>query len=446
MKHATLLILDFGSPDAQMIAKSLRLKHFYTQVHPHNITTKELKSLNPKALILCQSSQQDQPPNSIIWELELPVLVIGQAQEHDKTIQLNNLWQADTQLPFYRTPTGITSKQMIQHCIDFAQDIAKLKPSWTPEAFIQDSIAQIRQQVKTDSVVLGLSGGVDSSVVAALLHRAIGDKLIPIFVDTGCMRYEEARRVKKYFSCMPELNIRFVDASELFLSKLKGVDSPEEKRKIIGNTFIDVFDAEAAKYPDARWLAQGTIYSDVIESVGADGKSTMVKSHHNVGALPQNMKLSLVEPIRMLFKDEVRQVGLSLGLPALLIDRHPFPGPGLAVRILGEVSPERVHTLQLVDEIFIRELRAWNLYHTTWQAFAILLPLRSVGVRDGKRSYESVCAIRAVNSEDAMTASFTRLPYDFLEHLSASIIQEVSQINRVVFDISSKPPATIEWE
>lgn len=445
MKHSTLLVLDFGSPEAQKIAKTLRLKHFYTQVHPHNITAEELQSLNPKAIILCQSSQQDQPPNPIIWELELPVLVIGQAQEHDKTIQLNNLWQTDPRLPFYRTPTGITSEQMIQHCIDFAQDIAKLEPSWTPEAFIQDSIAQIRQQVKTDSVILGLSGGVDSSVVAALLYKAIGDKLIPIFVDTGCMRYEEASRVKAYFSCMPELNIRFVDASELFLSKLKGVESPEEKRKIIGSTFIDVFDAESATYQDARWLAQGTIYSDVIESVKTDGEIS-VKSHHNVGGLPKDMKLALVEPIRNLFKDEVRQVGLSLGLPAELIDRHPFPGPGLAVRILGEVSPERVHTLQLVDEIFIRELRAWGLYHGTWQAFAILLPLRSVGVKNNKRSYENVCALRAVNSEDAMSATFTRLPYDFLQEVSALIIQEVDGINRVVFDISSKPPATIEWE
>lgn len=445
MKHDTVLVLDFGSPDAQKIAKNLRLKHFYTEVLPY--TAKDVESRKPKALILSDGSRSDLLPDLSIWDLGVPILAIGKTAE-SICKQL--------QIPLNYSEGELTSAHpehtlFCLHELDFdlIQDFihrCKLQPTWTPEAFIHESIAQIQKQVKSDTVILGLSGGVDSSVVAALLHKAIGDKLVPIFVDNGCMRYEEAKRVKEYFACMPELDIRFVDASELFYSKLKGVEDPEKKRKIIGGTFIDVFEAEAAKYQDARWLAQGTIYSDVIESIGADGKSTQVKSHHNVGGLPETMKLSLVEPIRSLFKDEVRRVGLSLGLPSELIDRHPFPGPGLAVRILGEVNPQRVHTLQLVDEIFIRELRAWGLYHSTWQAFAVLLPLRSTGVRDGKRTYESVCALRAVNSEDAMSASVTRLPYEFLEHVSSLIIKEVRQINRVVFDISSKPPATIEWE
>ena len=445
MKHDTIIVLDFGSPEAQKIAKSLRLKHFYTEVLPYN--AKDIAAHGPKALILSDASQANLLPDEGIWDLGIPILSIGNTAEAiQKHLQKPPIYSEEKLIP--------ASPDLPLYCIhkldlNLLQDFvlfSKTQSTWTPEAFIQEAVSKIREQVKSDTVILGLSGGVDSSVVAALLHKAIGDKLIPIFVDHGCMRYEEAKRVREFFNCMPELNIRFVDAAELFYSKLKGVEDPETKRKIIGGTFIDVFDAEAAKYPDARWLAQGTIYSDVIESIGADGKSIQVKSHHNVGGLPETMKLSLVEPIRNLFKDEVRQVGLSLGLPSQLLDRHPFPGPGLAVRILGEVNPERVHTLQLVDEIFIRELRAWDLYHTTWQAFAVLLPLRSTGVRDGKRTYESVCALRAVNSDDAMIASVTRLPYEFLEHVSSLIIQEVKQVNRVVFDISSKPPATIEWE
>ncbi len=445
MKHDTVLVLDFGSPDAQKIAKNLRLNHFYTEVLPY--TAKDVDSRKPKALILSDGSRSDLLPDLSIWDLGIPILAIGKTAESIcKQLHIPPNYSEGELAPASKEPTLFCLHELD---FDLIQDFihrCKLQPTWTPEAFIHESIDQVQKQVKSDTVILGLSGGVDSSVVAALLHKAIGDKLIPIFVDNGCMRYEEAKRVKEYFACMPELDIRFVDASELFYSKLKGVEDPEKKRKIIGGTFIDVFEAEAAKYPDARWLAQGTIYSDVIESIGADGKSTQVKSHHNVGGLPETMKLSLMEPIRNLFKDEVRRVGLSLGLPSELIDRHPFPGPGLAVRILGEVNPQRVHTLQLVDEIFIRELRAWDLYHSTWQAFAVLLPLRSTGVRDGKRTYESVCALRAVNSEDAMSASVTRLPYEFLEHVSSLIIKEVRQVNRVVFDISSKPPATIEWE
>lgn len=317
---------------------------------------------------------------------------------------------------------------------------------WSVDQFIDDATAQIRSQVGQDQVILGLSGGVDSSVVAALIHRAIGANLICVFVDTGCMRYQEATRVKAFFQAIPDLNINFVDASELFLQRLQGVQDPEQKRKIIGSSFIDVFDQEAAKHPQVRWLAQGTVRSDVIESQAGKDSGAKVKSHHNVGGLPETMKLGLVEPLRELFKNQGREVGRALGLPGELIDRHPFPGPGLAVRILGEVTRQRVNILQQVDEIYISELRAQGLYHTTWQAFAILLPIRSVGVRDGERSYEHVCALRAVNSSDGMSAEWTQLPHAFLQDVSAKILSQVKGINRVVFDISSKPPATIEWE
>lgn len=445
MKHDAIIVLDFGSPEAQKIAKSLRLKHFYTEVVPYN--AQDIASHSPKALILSDAGQADLLPDVGIWSMGVPVLAIGKTVEAiQKQLQKPLTYSENELIPTSNDPALYCIQELDLSLLQDFVHQAEIQPTWTPEAFIQEAVNSVKEQVRSDTVILGLSGGVDSSVVAALLYKAIGDKLIPIFVDNGCMRYEEAKRVKGYFACMPELNIRFVDASELFYRKLKGVEDPEAKRKIIGGTFIDVFEAEAAKYPDARWLAQGTIYSDVIESIGADGNSTQVKSHHNVGGLPETMQLSLVEPIRNLFKDEVRQVGLSLGLPSQLLDRHPFPGPGLAVRILGEVNSERVRTLQLVDEIFIRELRACDLYHSTWQAFAVLLPLRSTGVRDGKRTYESVCALRAVNSEDAMSASVTRLPYEFLEHVSSLIIKEVNQVNRVVFDISSKPPATIEWE
>lgn len=356
---------------------------------------------------------------------------------------------AHRELPYFALqfhPEVHHSQNGLRILSNFAVKIAGLRTDWTPGSFIEESVARIRTQVGTDRVILGLSGGVDSSVAAALLYRAIGDRLIPIFVDNGCMRYQEAARVKEFFSCMPDLKIEFVDASQLFLERLKGVENPEQKRKIIGAAFIDVFETEAASFPDAKWLAQGTLYSDVIESVSFKGPSVTIKSHHNVGGLPEKMKLGLVEPLREIFKDEVRAVGRQLGLPDELIGRHPFPGPGLAVRILGAVDAERVAILQSIDEVFIQELRAWNLYDSTWQAFAVLLPISSVGVMGDERSYENVCALRAVNSVDGMTADWTELPYPFLKRVSNRIINEVKGVNRVVFDISSKPPATIEWE
>lgn len=329
---------------------------------------------------------------------------------------------------------------------NFILKIANCKQDWTPESFIAESISRIREQTGDQKVILGLSGGVDSSVAALLLYRAIGDRLIPIFVDNGCMRYMEAERVREVFSRIPGFELRCVDASDLFLSRLKGVKDPESKRKIIGTTFIEVFEQEAEKYDDVGFLAQGTLYPDVIESVSANGPSVTIKSHHNVGGLPEKMNLELVEPFRELFKDEVREVGRELGLPQELIQRHPFPGPGLAVRILSAVDKEKVSLLQKIDEIYINELRNWGLYDKTWQAFAVLLPVQSVGVMGDERTYENVCALRAVDSVDGMTADWTELPFAFLKKVSNRIINEVKGVNRVVYDISSKPPATIEWE
>jgi len=329
---------------------------------------------------------------------------------------------------------------------NFILNICGFVPDWTPGTFIEDSVRQIRQTVGKEKVILGLSGGVDSSVAAALLYKAIGDQLIPIFVDTGCLRYRESERVQDMFSRLPGFRIKVVDASDEFLSKLAGVSAPESKRKIIGNTFIEVFERESHKYDNAVFLAQGTLYPDVIESVSFKGPSATIKSHHNVGGLPEKMNMKLIEPLRELFKDEVRAVGRELGLNDELIGRHPFPGPGLAVRILGAVDREKVNLLQAIDEIFIQELKAWDLYDKTWQAFAVLLPIQSVGVMGDERTYDQVCALRAVNSVDGMTADWTELPYDFLKRVSNRIINEVKSVNRVVYDISSKPPATIEWE
>lgn len=314
-----------------------------------------------------------------------------------------------------------------------------------PKDFINSSIRSIREETGSAQVVLGLSGGVDSSVAALLIHKAIGERLIPIFVDTGCLRHREAERVREAFSAIPDLNIRFVDASELFLKRLEGVEDPEEKRRIIGHGFIEVFESEARKHPGVEFLAQGTLYPDVMESLNAQ-KGLAVKSHHNVGGLPEKMGLKLLEPFRKLYKDDVRAIGRELGLPEKLVSRHPFPGPGLAVRVIGAITPQRLKCLRAIDEIFISELHSQKLYHTTWQAFAVLLPIRSVGVKDGSRSYENVCALRAVNSVDGMSADWTRLPLDFLAQVSARILSEVPGVNRVVYDISSKPPATIEWE
>ena len=336
----------------------------------------------------------------------------------------------------------------------FVLDICDAKPSWTMPNYIDEAVAKIREQVGSDEVILGLSGGVDSSVAAALIHRAIGDQLTCVFVDHGLLRLNEAENVMKMFADNLGVRVIHVDASEQFMAKLAGVTDPEQKRKIIGAEFIEVFDAEEKKLTNAKWLAQGTIYPDVIESAGAKTKKAhAIKSHHNVGGLPENMKLKLLEPLRDLFKDEVRELGVALGLPREMVYRHPFPGPGLGVRILGEVKREYADLLRQADDIFIQELRntvdaetgkSW--YDLTSQAFAVFLPVKSVGVMGDGRTYDYVVALRAVITSDFMTAHWAELPYSLLGKVSNRIINEIKGINRVVYDVSGKPPATIEWE
>lgn len=326
---------------------------------------------------------------------------------------------------------------------NFVQDICGSRCEWSADSFIETTVAQLKEQLGDDKVVLGLSGGVDSSVAAVLLNRAIGKNLTCIFVDHGMLRKDEFKNVLNDYKCLG-LNVIGVDASAKFFGELAGVTDPERKRKIIGAGFIDVFDAEASKLTDVKWLAQGTIYPDCIESLSITG--TTIKSHHNVGGLPEKMHLKLCEPLRLLFKDEVRAVGRALGMPEHLITRHPFPGPGLAVRILGDITPEKVAVLQEADHIFIQGLRDWGLYDKVWQAGVILLPVQSVGVMGDERTYESAVALRAVTSTDAMTADWAHLPYEFLAHVSNEIINRVRGVNRVTYDISSKPPSTIEWE
>jgi GMP synthase (glutamine-hydrolysing) len=326
---------------------------------------------------------------------------------------------------------------------NFVVDICGGKQDWSAASFIETTVNALRQQLGNDKVVLGLSGGVDSSVAAVLLNKAIGSNLTCIFVDHGMLRKNEFTDVLNDYKCLG-LNVIGVDASAKFFSELAGVTEPERKRKIIGKGFIDVFDQEAHKISDVKWLAQGTIYPDCIESLSITG--TTIKSHHNVGGLPEKMNLKLCEPLRLLFKDEVRAVGRELGMPEHLIKRHPFPGPGLAVRILGDITPEKVAILQEADHIFIQGLRDWGLYDQVWQAGAILLPVQSVGVMGDERTYERAVALRAVTSTDAMTADWAHLPYEFLAKVSNDIINHVRGVNRVCYDISSKPPATIEWE
>ena len=329
----------------------------------------------------------------------------------------------------------------------FVADICGCKTLWTAAHIIDDQIARVREQVGSDEVILGLSGGVDSSVVAALLHRAIGEQLTCVFVDTGLLRFNEGDQVMAMFAEHMGVKVVRVNAAERYFAALKGVTDPEAKRKIIGNLFVDIFEEESGKLKNAKWLAQGTIYPDVIESAGSKtGKAHVIKSHHNVGGLPEHMKLGLVEPLRELFKDEVRRLGVELGLPREMVYRHPFPGPGLGVRILGEVKPEYAQLLAKADAIFIDELRRAGWYEKTSQAFAVFLPVKSVGVVGDARAYEWVIALRAVETIDFMTAHWAHLPYDLLGTVSNRIINELRSVSRVVYDISGKPPATIEWE
>lgn len=333
-------------------------------------------------------------------------------------------------------------KQLLQN---FVIDICKCSQDWTPHNFVEHTVEQLQEQIGNDKVILGLSGGVDSSVAAELLHKAIGSNLYCIFVDNGLLRKNEFEEVLHSYKDMG-LNVRGVDAKNEFYEALKGITDPEEKRKNIGRVFIEVFDKAAHEVEDVKWLAQGTIYPDVIESVSVNGPSATIKSHHNVGGLPDFMKLKVVEPLRSLFKDEVRLVGKDMNVPVNIIGRHPFPGPGLAIRILGDITPEKVRILQEVDHIFIKNLKESGEYENVWQAGAILLPVQSVGVMGDERTYEQAVALRAVTSTDGMTADWCHLPYQLLAKISNEIINNVKGINRVVYDISSKPPATIEWE
>ena len=330
---------------------------------------------------------------------------------------------------------------------NFVVNICKCDTLWNIENIIESDIVEIKKKVGNDQVILGLSGGVDSSVVAAILHKAIGDQLTCIFVDTGLLRLNEGDQVMKVFADNMDIKVIRVNAKDRFLSRLEGISDPEQKRKIIGKLFVDIFDEESVKIENAKWLAQGTIYSDVIESAGNNkSKAHVIKSHHNVGGLPKEMKLKLLEPLRELFKDEVRKLGLGLGLPYNMLYRHPFPGPGLGVRILGEIKKEFVQTLQKADAIFTEELYKHDLYHDISQAFGVFLPVKSVGVVGDQRRYEYVIALRAVVSIDFMTATWANLPYDFLSMVSNRIVNEVKQVSRVVYDVTGKPPGTIEWE
>ncbi|MBP5542236.1 MAG: glutamine-hydrolyzing GMP synthase [Bacteroidales bacterium] len=506
----TIIILDFGSQYTQLIARKIRELNIYCEIHPFNkipALTPDVKGVvfsgSPYS---CNAPDAPQPDMKDI-KGKLPLLAVcygaqylakwgGGSVQQSNTREYGraNLQMVDNSTPLMkgipvgsqvwmshgdtieRLPEGyrcicstdsvryagyqIEGEQTyaiqfhpeVHHSVDglailknFVVDICGCDQSWTPESFIETTVAEIRQKVGSDKVVLGLSGGVDSTVAAVLLHRAIGNQLHCIFVDNGLLRKNEFRDVLESYRDMG-LNVKGVDASAKFYSVLAGVTDPEKKRKGIGKTFIDVFDAEAKQITDAKWLGQGTIYPDVIESSSVKGPSQTIKSHHNVGGLPDYMKLQLVEPLRSLFKDEVRRVGRQLGIKQELIGRHPFPGPGLAIRILSDVTPEKVRILQEVDHIFIQGLRQNGLYDKVWQAGCMLLPVQSVGVMGDERTYESVVALRAVESVDGMTADWSHLPYDFLAKVSNDIINQVKGVNRVVYDISSKPPATIEWE
>lgn len=354
-------------------------------------------------------------------------------------IQGEQTWGIQFHPEVYHSTEGTA---LLRH---FLVDICGCRQQWTPASYVENSINALREQLKDDKVVLGLSGGVDSSVAAELLHRAIGANLTCIFVDMGLLRGGEFESVLDSYKTMG-LNVIGVRAGDKFLSDLRGVTEPEAKRKIIGRDFIEVFDAQAQELKDIKWLAQGTIYPDVIESISSGGPSVTIKSHHNVGGLPEKMNLKIVEPLRLLFKDEVRRIGRELGVPTNILERHPFPGPGLGIRILGEVTAEKVAILQAADKIFIDSLKEAGLYNDVWQAGVMLLPVQSVGVMGDERTYESCVALRAVSSTDGMTADWVHLPYEFLAKVSNDIINKVRGINRVVYDISSKPPATIEWE
>lgn len=505
-----VLILDFGSQYTQLIARRVRELNIYCEIKPYNNLPEDLSDYKAVILSGSPSSVRSEgAPHPDLENIRgvKPILAICYGAQYIAHFSGGNVAPSKTreygranlaqvvQDPFFQgiqvgsqvwmshsdtiqeLPKGATllaSTQDVANAAykiedekiygiqfhpevyhttngsdllkNFLVTIAGLEQTWTPDAFVDATVSELKAKVGSEKVILGLSGGVDSTVAAVLLHRAIGKNLHCIFVNNGLLRKHEYDEVLDQYEHMG-LNVKGVDASARFLDELEGVDDPEAKRKIIGRVFIEVFDDEAHQVEDAKWLGQGTIYPDVIESVSATGgPSATIKSHHNVGGLPDYMKLKVVEPLRMLFKDEVRRVGASLGIPDDRLGRHPFPGPGLAIRILGDITREKVAMLQEVDHIFISGLRSWGLYDSIWQAGAILLPVNSVGVMGDERTYEKCVALRAVESTDGMTADWVNLPYDFLQKISNEIINRVPGVNRVVYDISSKPPATIEWE
>ena len=503
-----VLILDFGSQYTQLIARRVRELNVYCEIHPYNADL-VMDSFSAVILSGSPHSVHDEnAPQVDFQKLEnKPVLAVcygaqlmashfggkvvrsatreyGRAKlssvrmdepmnegislgsqvwmSHGDTIaELPvgyevSLSTAQVQVAGFKAPDrawfGIQFHPEVYHTSEgkvlmsnFLLKICGLKGDWTPDVFIDQCVKELKETLGNDEVILGLSGGVDSSVAAMLLHRAIGPRLHGVFVDNGLLRKHEYEEVLESYKGLG-LNVKGVDAKQAFYDSLKGLEDPEEKRKAIGKTFIDIFDHESKSLPEVSWLGQGTIYPDVIESVSVNGPSATIKSHHNVGGLPDYMKLKVVEPLKTLFKDEVRVVGKNLGLPDHILDRHPFPGPGLAIRILGDITEEKVQLLQEVDHIFISSLKNQGLYKEVWQAGAILLPVNSVGVMGDERTYEKAVALRAVTSTDGMTADWCHLPYEFLAQVSNDIINKVKGVNRVVYDISSKPPATIEWE
>ncbi|HQR04701.1 MAG: glutamine-hydrolyzing GMP synthase [Proteobacteria bacterium] len=521
MSHQRILILDFGSQVAQLIARRVREQQVYCELHPFDVSADFIRNFSPQGIILSGGpnsvyAEQDWRAPQIVFELGVPVLGIcygmqTMAQQLGGTVEssgkrefgyaevrarghsrlfndiqdkinteghgLLDVWMSHgdkvTELPsgfkvigssdscpvaamadeerrFYavqfhpEVTHTLKGKEIIAR---FVHDICACGRDWNMPDYVVEAVEKIRTQTGVEEVILGLSGGVDSSVAAALIHRAIGDQLTCVFVDNGLLRLDEAEQVMQTFARSLGVKVVHVDASEQFMGHLQGVSDPEQKRKIIGREFVEVFQAEARKMANARWLAQGTIYPDVIESAGAKtGKAHAIKSHHNVGGLPETLNLKLLEPLRDLFKDEVRELGVALGLPHEMVYRHPFPGPGLGVRILGEVRKEYADLLRRADAIFIDELRAAGWYDKTSQAFAVFLPVKSVGVMGDGRTYEFVVALRAVQTQDFMTAHWAELPHGLLGKVSNRIINEVRGINRVVYDISGKPPATIEWE
>ncbi len=511
MQNNNVLILDFGSQYTQLIARRVRELNIYCEIHPYNkipthindfkavvlsgspnsvrgedVLHPELSEIRTKKplLAVCYGAQylahfsggEVAPSNtreygranlSFIETNDTFFANISEGSQvwmsHSDTIKSlptngkllasthdvkNAAFKIDGEPTYaiqfhpevYHSTDG---KQLLEN---FLVNIAGVAQDWTPDLFVEETVSGLKEKLGNDKVVLGLSGGVDSSVAAVLLHKAIGENLYCVFVNNGLLRKNEFTSVLKQYEGMG-LNVKGVDASARFLDALAGQSDPEQKRKTIGRVFIEVFDDEANAIQDVKWLAQGTIYPDVIESVSATGgPSATIKSHHNVGGLPDFMKLKVVEPLKTLFKDEVRRVGASMGMNKELLGRHPFPGPGLAIRILGDLTAEKVRILQEVDAVFINGLKEWGLYDKVWQAGAILLPVNSVGVMGDERTYEKVVALRAVESTDGMTADWVNLPYEFLQKTSNDIINKVKGVNRVVYDISSKPPATIEWE